>query len=375
MNGRIPGRGRSDGRSVALAAALGLAMLAGQSRSATTVTSAVSVGLSSFCLLGMTSSAVSLTIANPATPGDVPTNAINSSTYAQYSSTVAVGVTRRITAAWAAGNAAPSGCTLTLLATPGSGMGSSAGTITVSSTAQNIVTGDRRVRRGDGRNERRPDGLHARCDGDDLARSQPKHGGHDHPDYDLIPEILRRHLPPKGEAPPPSGRIRGGENLPLQSPPPRRFTRSGLRITLKPIKGMTPMNIGKHRFSRGRRTPLGPALAVILLASTLHAAISITVTGSWSLSITSADLTGAAGSDLTSYYESNTNQLAMTIGGTRAKHLEGGCPAGGFDLARRLWALHQKDQCRDRPQGDRLRRRDGIRLDHDDRSDLFNRDP
>ena len=50
-------------------------------------------------------------------------------------------MTRRITAAWAAGNAAPSGCTLTLLATPASGMGSSAGTITVSSTAQNIVTG------------------------------------------------------------------------------------------------------------------------------------------------------------------------------------------------------------------------------------------
>jgi len=116
-------------------------MLAGQSRSATTVTSAVSVGLSSFCLLGMTSSAVSLTIANPATPGAVPSNATNSNTYAQYSSTVAVSVTRRITAAWAVGNAAPSGCTLTLLATPGSGMGFSAGTITVSSTAQNIVTG------------------------------------------------------------------------------------------------------------------------------------------------------------------------------------------------------------------------------------------
>jgi len=76
------------------------------------------------------------------------------------------------------------------------------------------------------------------------------------------------------------------------------------------------MNAEKHRFSRGRRTPLGLALAVILLALTLKAAITITVSGSWTLSITSANLTGAAGSDLTSYYESNTNQLSMTIGGT-----------------------------------------------------------
>jgi len=141
MRGRRIRSVRAIRSKTILAAALGCVILAGPSRSATTVTSAVSVALSSFCLLGVTSSAVTLTISNPATPGAVPSNAASSSTYAQYSSIVATGVTRRITAAWAVGNSAPTGCTLKLLATPASGMGATAGQITVSSTAQNIVTG------------------------------------------------------------------------------------------------------------------------------------------------------------------------------------------------------------------------------------------
>jgi hypothetical protein len=44
--------------------------------------------------------------------------------------------------------------------------------------------------------------------------------------------------------------------------------------------------------------------------------IAITVTGSWSLSIGQADLQGAAGSDLTTYYESATTQLTMAISGS-----------------------------------------------------------
>lgn len=56
--------------------------------------------------------------------------------------------------------------------------------------------------------------------------------------------------------------------------------------------------------------------ATLVLFTVIEAAISITVTGSWSFSIGQADLQGAAGSDLTSYYESATNQLSMTIGGT-----------------------------------------------------------
>jgi len=116
-------------------------LLPGPVRSATTASTAVSVALSSFCLMAVTSSSITLTISNPATPGLSPSNAANNTTYAQYSSTVASGVTRRITAAWATGNSAPTGCALTLTATPGSGQGSSAGTKTLSTTAQDIVTG------------------------------------------------------------------------------------------------------------------------------------------------------------------------------------------------------------------------------------------
>ena len=44
--------------------------------------------------------------------------------------------------------------------------------------------------------------------------------------------------------------------------------------------------------------------------------IAITVTGSWSLSIGQANLQGAAGSDLSTYYESATTQLTMAISGS-----------------------------------------------------------
>lgn len=121
------------------AASLCLFVLAGHMSSGTTAT--VNMSLSAFCVMAITSSAVSLSVVNPAAPGAVPDNPTSSSTYAQYSSVVASGTTRRITAAWATGNSAPSGCSLKLTATPGSGQGSSAGQITLSTTAQNIVTG------------------------------------------------------------------------------------------------------------------------------------------------------------------------------------------------------------------------------------------
>ncbi len=141
MDGQKPCRCRTIRPKLALAGSLAVAFLAGPILSSTVHTSAVSVSLASFCLLNVTSSAVSLTIANPATPGAVPSDATNESTYAQYSSTVAPSVTRRVTAAWAVGNSAPAGCALKLLATPPSGMGATGGQITVSDTAQNVITG------------------------------------------------------------------------------------------------------------------------------------------------------------------------------------------------------------------------------------------
>jgi hypothetical protein len=124
----------------ALAAFLCAFLLGAPIHSATTVTSAVSVSIASFCLMGVTSSSVNLTIVNPAVAGSVPANPTSSSTYAQYSSTVAAGVTRRITASWGFLNSAPAGCELRLTATPPTGKGSSAGQITLSWIAQNIVT-------------------------------------------------------------------------------------------------------------------------------------------------------------------------------------------------------------------------------------------
>ncbi len=57
----------------------------------------------------------------------------------------------------------------------------------------------------------------------------------------------------------------------------------------------------------------------ILIAGILPAAalmgqqVTIDISGSWSLTITSADLTAGAGSDFTSSYESNTDQISVDI--------------------------------------------------------------
>ena len=76
------------------------------------------------------------------------------------------------------------------------------------------------------------------------------------------------------------------------------------------------MSIGKAAKKTGKKGIL--ILLATLAFYTLGFApgIAITVTGSWSLSIGQANLSGAAGSDLTASYESNTNQLLMTISGT-----------------------------------------------------------
>jgi hypothetical protein len=62
-------------------------------------------------------------------------------------------------------------------------------------------------------------------------------------------------------------------------------------------------------------------VAILVLFTTLALiqlvlATSITVTGSWSLSIGQANLTGGAGTDLTTTYTSATNQATMNAAGT-----------------------------------------------------------
>jgi hypothetical protein len=98
--------------------------------------------VSEICVIDVTGNPSVLVIVPPSDGGDTPANPSDSSTYAQYTSVVASGKTRSITAQWAAGDAAPSGCVLQLQAQPAGGnQGTSAGTITLSSTPQNIVTG------------------------------------------------------------------------------------------------------------------------------------------------------------------------------------------------------------------------------------------
>jgi hypothetical protein len=80
------------------------------------------------------------------------------------------------------------------------------------------------------------------------------------------------------------------------------------------------MRIGKNRTKKkGKAVILIPA-AILFFFTILEAAITITVTGSWSLSIGQANLQGSAGSDLTSYYESTTNQLSMAVDEGRGEH-------------------------------------------------------
>ena len=107
-----------------------------------TTTQTVTMQVNSICLIAVTGNPSTLSVSAPATGGQSPVNGSSTSTYAQYTSTVASGTTRKITAKWEAGDAAPAGCALKLTATPsgGTNQGTSAGQITVSSTAQDAVT-------------------------------------------------------------------------------------------------------------------------------------------------------------------------------------------------------------------------------------------
>jgi hypothetical protein len=118
-------------------------VLAGMAFAAATATQTVTMTIGAISVLGTTGNPAALAVVAPGTAGATPANPSSNSTYAQYTSTVATGVTRRLQANWAVSDAAPAGCTLLLTATPAvaTNQGTTAGQITMSSTAQNIVTG------------------------------------------------------------------------------------------------------------------------------------------------------------------------------------------------------------------------------------------
>jgi len=87
-------------------------------------------------------STITLTTNAPANGGENPTGDSDSSKLLQYTSLVAVGTTRNISAQWGAADQAPAGTSLGLEATnvPGA-CGTATAQITLGSIAQNIITG------------------------------------------------------------------------------------------------------------------------------------------------------------------------------------------------------------------------------------------
>jgi hypothetical protein len=125
---------------VGIVLALGLA---GLTFAQSTANQTVTMQISAISVLGVTGNPAALVVSAPALGGDTPSNPTSNTTYARYTSTVATGVTRRLQANWAVLDAAPAGCSLLLTATPAGlpNQGSSAGQITMTSTATNIATG------------------------------------------------------------------------------------------------------------------------------------------------------------------------------------------------------------------------------------------
>jgi hypothetical protein len=116
--------------------------VSGLAFAAATATQTVTMQIAAISVLGTTGNPAALVVSAPAQGGATPANPSSNTTYAQYTSTVAAGVTRRLQANWGASDAAPAGCSLQLTATPAvlPGQGTGSGAVTISSTATNIVT-------------------------------------------------------------------------------------------------------------------------------------------------------------------------------------------------------------------------------------------
>jgi hypothetical protein len=102
----------------------------------------VIMNVHAIAVIDVTTASVTLEVTAPLLGGDDPQDDTDASTYLQYTSTVASGLTRSITAAWDTGDTAPAGCLLKLVATTQGGKkGSPEAQITMSDVAQPIITG------------------------------------------------------------------------------------------------------------------------------------------------------------------------------------------------------------------------------------------
>jgi hypothetical protein len=106
-------------------------------------TQSVSMQVNEIVVIDVTGDPAQLVITAPTLGGDDPQDATDSSTYAQYTSVVASGLSRSLTVEWGASDSAPAGTSLLLTVTPqaGGNRGTTAGQKTISSSAETVVTG------------------------------------------------------------------------------------------------------------------------------------------------------------------------------------------------------------------------------------------
>jgi hypothetical protein len=76
------------------------------------------------------------------------------------------------------------------------------------------------------------------------------------------------------------------------------------------------MNTVRTKMEKAGKTAGLILLSTLVLITIVEAVTAIAVTGSWSLSIGQANLTGGAGTDLTSTYASATGQATLGVSGT-----------------------------------------------------------
>jgi hypothetical protein len=139
-----------DLKAILIGVVFGLGVV-GLTFAVSTATQTVTMQVGAICVVSVTGNPSTLTVSAPTTGGQTPMSGSSTTTYAQYTSTVAAGTTRKISAKWATGDAAPAGCALKLTATPAGGnQGTGAGQITMTSTAQDVVTTIRSCATGTG---------------------------------------------------------------------------------------------------------------------------------------------------------------------------------------------------------------------------------
>ena len=130
-------------KSLILTASLVLFLAGFAAAQTDTASHNVTMVVDPIAVIGVAGGNITITVAAPDNGGETPANPTDTTCYVQYTSTVASGLTRIITAEWGAADVAPAGCSLLVLATPSGGTneGITGGQQTISNSAENVITG------------------------------------------------------------------------------------------------------------------------------------------------------------------------------------------------------------------------------------------